>query len=310
MFVWLVLDWEHYGRWRFLFYTCVHTLVWIPLLTIHSYINIRLFLLKGSYLIFIVASLLLIVFSGVIAYYFYPVISEDIITYDRFFVNRVLFFSMPTLIEIFMHNRRIQEQLNKIETQQEIIRLNQQTGPHLFFNTLSTLQKYIIHKSEKAEDILIATSDLMRHWLTMGHEMTTDLTAEIRFLENYIALEKMRLGDKIAVDFIVQGDAISKKILSMLLIVFIENAFKYGSLVNKGQINIVLLIEDTTLYFQIDNPNPPPNYRVTTVSTHTGLDNIRKRLHLMYSNNYFLETAVTEDSFRVNLSVPIIPTTY
>lgn len=304
MAAWLLLDWNNYGQWNFFTYTVVHTFVCIPLLIIHSYINIRLLLLKERYILFMTATILLIVFSGAIAYFFYPVVSEDIITYHKFFINRIVLFSLPTIFEIFIRNRSIQEQLSAIEVRQEIIRLNQQTGPHLFFNTLSTLQKHVIQKSDNAEAILVAVGDLMRSWLMMSSEIWIDLRREVEFLENYIALEKPRLNDKIKVEFLIQGQPNSKKILSMVLIVLVENAFKYGALAKEGTICIVLAIEDNTLIFQAENPNLSPVYKGKVAGTNTGLNNIQRRLEIIYPNQYSLEITA-ENTYRVALTIPL-----
>lgn len=176
----------------------------------------------------------------------------------------------------------------------ELKLLKAQLNPHFLFNTLNNLYGLSVVKSEKLPALMLKLSDLLRYSLYETKDTLVALQKEITYLENYIALEKIRLEDQTDILFEKTGNLSSKTIAPMLLIVFIENAFKHlGNLKNdQSHVKIKLNIEDTSLKFECQNTYDK-NYTnsLEKKSGGIGLKNVRKRLELLYPKNHQLIVA-------------------
>lgn len=193
-------------------------------------------------------------------------------------------------------------QLKNENTQTELLHLKSQVNPHFFFNMLNNLYGWVDKDQKKAKELILKLSDMMRYSIYEGEKDWVPLEKEIDYLKNYIALHKMRYHKNIKVDFIhdIQGDGY--KIMPLLFIILLENAFKHGveNLRGDAFVEIVLKAEEDDVYFMIRN-----NYDPEALSKQKGigLKNLKRRLELMYPNKHTLFFKREEEIYNVELRV-------
>lgn len=197
--------------------------------------------------------------------------------------------------------RRQQEKEAKLQL------LKGQLNPHFLFNTLNNLYGLSVLKSDKLPSLMLKLSDLLRYSLYETKETFVSLAHEIIYLENYISLEKIRLEDKTEIVFNKTGNFSDKKIAPMLLIVFVENAFKHLDTTNKSNtVKVEVNIKDNQLLFYCENtfdPNEIKNKSLETGKSGIGLQNAKKRLDLIYPNKHQLKISKNNENYLVNLNL-------
>jgi len=182
--------------------------------------------------------------------------------------------------------------------------LKSQIAPHFLFNTLNSLYSLAIVKSDKTAQGILQLSALMRYIVSETQAEKVSLKTEIRQLQNYLNLQKTRLTDETEVIFTVTGNYYSLEIAPLLLLVFVENAFKYGiSTEDKETILIDLKIKESRFYFKVSNSKV--SLMNEESSTGIGLKNVKTRLDLIYGSKHSLLIAENEDSFEVNLEIEL-----
>jgi two-component system, LytTR family, sensor kinase len=187
--------------------------------------------------------------------------------------------------------------------------LKGQLSPHLLFNTLNNLYGLALLKSDILPPLMLRLSDVMRYSLYETNQTYVHLNQEITYLKNYLELEKLRVGDnvKLDIDFPEKVD-LKVEIAPMLLIVFIENAFKHSRHAAKENryINMKLILDKTAIYFHIENSFAEKNaYFQISKETNSGigLELTKRRLDLLYEKNYTLNIDNQEDIFKVDLKL-------
>jgi len=150
-------------------------------------------------------------------------------------------------------------------------------------------------------------SDLMRYLLESSQKRKVLVKHELDFLQNYIELEKIRLGKKAKVNFEFKGDQSGKIISPMLLIPFVENCFKHGISVNPADnvIDISIVVEENVLILKTSNSIAPKRISPTSKTTSTGIENVKKRLELLYPEKHQLKIKEDETRFSVILKIEI-----
>lgn len=199
--------------------------------------------------------------------------------------------------------------LEKEQLETELRLLRAQISPHFFFNTLNNIYALSLEKSDKTPDTIIKLSDLMRYVLYETRDKDQSLKKELVFIQNYLDLEKIRYNENLNLKFEVTGDPKGKKIAPLLLVQFIENAFKHGAnkSIGKVKIDIRATIEEKFLYFRISNTKPK-NQAMSTKkqSGGIGLSNVEKRLKLRYGEHeYRLDIFDESDEYIVNLKLKL-----
>ena len=220
----------------------------------------------------------------------------------------VILVSAFKLLKLNLENAKRTKALETkiLETQlklkeQELNYLKMQIHPHFLFNTLNTLYGFALKKADETPEMILKLSNLLDYLLYQANKPFVLLSEEINHIEDYIELEKMRFNNTLDVMF--NYDAINEntKIAPMLLIPFVENSFKHGSLKN-GVLKIRIHLSSTTenMVFTIENSSLNNN---TTLNKGIGLENIQKRLDLLYKNNYNLNIINSETTFKVTLDL-------
>ena len=189
----------------------------------------------------------------------------------------------------------------------ELKLLKGQLNPHFLFNTLNNLYGLSVLKSDKLPNLMLKLSDLLRYSLYETQEKLVPLENEIKYLENYISLEKIRLEDKTAIKFTKSGNFIDKKIAPMLLIVYVENAFKHLDLTNQNsKVVIEITLKDKKLIFNCENTfDIHVNNNLEKGKSGIGLQNAEKRLGLIYPNMHQLKMERIKNNYNVNLTLDL-----
>jgi sensor histidine kinase YesM len=225
------------------------------------------------------------------------------------FLNLFFFVVITSSFKFYREFVKKQELLIKSENEQlktELSLLKAQVNPHFLFNTLNNLYGLILQKNtEQAAEITLKLSDLMRYVLESSKTEKVSLQKEVNFLEDYLALEKIRLAQQAVIRLEVSG--IEKKVLvaPLLFIPLVENAFKHGlqTLSKDSFAHFSLSIQGNELYFEAHNS--VGKTIENQAKSGTGLDNLRKRLALIYPTKHFLEIEEKENSFKVTLQISL-----
>jgi LytS/YehU family sensor histidine kinase len=207
------------------------------------------------------------------------------------------------VFERFKQQEKRQEELVKINLKTELAFLKNQISPHFFFNTLNNIYSLIEINTKHAQDAVIRLSKLMRYLLYESDHIRVNLLDELEFMKNYIELMSLRLSDKVKLEILFPQLKNSYQIPPLLFIPFLENAFKHGvSYKHESYIKISLDILDDMLQFECSNSiiNGEEDEKLFSG---IGLDNVKKRLELLYPNNYELDMNRSDKVFTVILKI-------
>ncbi|WP_228238385.1 sensor histidine kinase [Allomuricauda sp. M10] len=209
----------------------------------------------------------------------------------------------------YLRETRKASRLEKEQLETELRFLRAQISPHFFFNTLNNIYSLSLEKSDRTPETIIKLSDLMRYVLYETKEKNQSLKKEIHFIQNYLDLEQIRYNENLDLEFNVKGNSKGHKIAPLLLVQFIENAFKHGANKNIGKvkIHIDISIEEKFLYFQVRNTKPMEHNPDTSKKAGgIGLPNVEKRLKLRYAEDeYQLSIQDESDEYVVNLMLKL-----
>lgn len=287
-----------------------------------SYFNIYVlmpqFLRRKLYFSYFLSLLMLISLTSflvIITYYFVDFIPEQTkasLWSQRFFAFNAISISYTIAVTLSLklvknwYDREQQaKNLEKLNIEAELKFLKSQINPHFLFNSLNGIYALALQKDNKTSEMILKLSEMLRYLLYSGNEERVKLEDEIDYIQNYLAFEKLRFGDRLEVIFSAIGDIQNKKIAPMLFLPFFENAFKHGvnkqtetSLV-KGKIEVA----NDKLNFKLEN-NAFDIYKPdTNLSGGIGLENIQKRLRLLYPKSSILEIENKKNKFIVKFSV-------
>lgn len=189
----------------------------------------------------------------------------------------------------YQKTQQVQRETENERLKSELSFLRSQISPHFMFNLMNSLVSLNRKKSDLVEPVLLKMSDLLRYMLYEKDDKQISLENEVKYLENYIDLQKVRFADYVDIDFFVNKPLLSKNIEPMLLIPFVENAFKHGvGLVEKPIIKIELETIKNQLHFKVTNKFSSDKQEAKDGASGIGLANVKRRLELLYPNQYVL----------------------
>ncbi|MGN6294560.1 MAG: sensor histidine kinase [Chitinophagaceae bacterium] len=225
-------------------------------------------------------------------------------------VSIILFvavWSLSTAICIIREWRRTESRVMQAEADKanaELSFLKAQINPHFLFNTLNNIYSLAITKNEHTAESIMKLSNIMRYVTDDVREDFVSLENEIECLRDYIDLQKLRLGRKMKVDFIVEGVVAGKKIAPLILMNFIENVFKYGiSNHEPSDIVIRLSVQDNHIVFFCRNKLFETKH--PSARTGIGLQNTRQRLQHLYPDKHFLNINTQNGFYIVQLTLQV-----
>jgi len=282
-----------------------------------NYVLLPKYLYKRKYLIFIILSMIIIglvifIEEAVLEQIYYPDTRGS--KFLGIFQN--LMGTMPTLTVLVgfkfgwdaLHTQKKVQELKSSVKESELQFLKSQINPHFLFNNLNNLYAHAVEQSPKTPDIILELSDVLRYML---YECTADFVSlgkELKQLKSYISLSELQIEDRGIVNFNVENCQTTHRIAPLILIVFIENAFKHSSSSQSEEIKINIDITETEegiLKFRCFN-----SFRnlsnTTSLEGGIGLENVKKRLDLIYPNAHQLKVSTLEnESFLVDLSIDL-----
>ena len=214
-------------------------------------------------------------------------------------INALVLLGLTTGIKLVLDFREREKQ--HIRTELDL--LKSQMHPHFFFNTLNNLYSLTVQKSDLAPEVVLKLSDLLSYMLYESGAARVPLEKEIANLENYMALERLRFGNRISLAFDKEGETLAVLVPPLILLAFVENSFKHGLKDQAGPLHIALSlkVEAGHLAFSISNPAP----RASGDTGGIGLKNVTRRLALLYGSRYTLDAGQHADRFHVHLKIPL-----
>ncbi len=287
-----------------------------------QYLLIPNLLSKGRHLAFgisvaIWTSLLVLAYQGIQVFlldvFFYPEVEFEFINVTLA-LGAIVRLYTPALVIIAVkaHFDRLAEKERLHALQQERVStelkyLKAQLNPHFLFNTLNNLYSYVLTNSPKAPDMILRLSEILDYALYKSQEPSVPLSQEIKLIDNYLELEKIRYGDRLVVQFYKPTRAINNPITPLLLLSVVENAFKHGagSGVERPKIKISLKEDQEQISFKVwnnklDHPIPRSN---DDYKEGIGLFNIKRQLELIYPDRH--EVKIKEGSHFFELALRI-----
>jgi len=187
----------------------------------------------------------------------------------------------------------------------EISYLKAQINPHFLFNTLNSIYSLAIQKSDLAPIAVVKLSAIMRYVTSDAQKDKVSLEKELNYMLDYIDLQKMRFGETLNLNYKVNGSWANKQIAPLLLVPFVENAFKYGVNPEKeSSVNIEVTIEGMNLIMQVDNAILNMK-RDDQYEGGLGLENTKNRLQLLYPGKHVLRITETQTDFSLYLKIDL-----
>ena len=271
----------------------------------------------GLYLLlFVLAAAIMTPLRSLVIYWIYvrsPVGVDGLLQQQGLiFLSHLAAGGTSTMLKIasdWTRGTRERQKLQQQTLQSELKFLRTQINPHFLFNTLNSLYALTLKKSDRAPETVLKLSEMMRYMLYESNAAAVPLRKEVDYLRNYLDLERLRHGEEADIRFDVEGDVDEQDIAPMILVTFVENAFKHGigKVLGAGFVHMVLLVEADEIRFHIENAKPSDAV-ASGGPGGIGLVNVGRRLDLLYPERHELHTLVTDDVYAVDLYLDLTPT--
>jgi hypothetical protein len=180
--------------------------------------------------------------------------------------------------------------------------LKAQLNPHFFFNTLNSVYSLVLDRSGNAANVILKLANLMSYMIYDSSQNKVLLSNEINHIRNYTELERMRFIDRVDLSLIVSGDPEGKRIAPLLLLPFVENAFKHGIENNNGWITIDIKISGDRIYLKVENSY---SAKSKPESPGMGLANVKRRLDLLYPFKHSLKIEQEPNCYLIDLKIDL-----
>jgi sensor histidine kinase YesM len=302
------------NEWNRLYFSALDTgLILLTFYALYAYLMPDYFRRRNLGRLIVLSLLLILVLAGLAAWIMGLLLQNMIVpihfdfswTYKDMQYNRLFMALLGVLAGIFVklaldrfELRRSLAALEKERSAAELTYLKAQLNPHFLFNSLNSLYSQLELGTGDPKQTLSALADMLRYQLYDSGQDLAALNKELAYLAGYIALQKLRL-DNCVVTYVVAGDIQSQEIAPLLLITFVENAFKHVSdNLTANFIDIQVRINEGQLDFNCRN-----SYEVGTTGKGIGLDNVRKRLSLIYGERQQLQIREEHNIYNVELSL-------
>jgi two-component system, LytTR family, sensor kinase len=223
------------------------------------------------------------------------------------FYPAVMAFALSSSVRITMEwfkNERQKKEMEAEKLSSELAFLKSQVNPHFLFNILNNICSLARKKSDETENAIIKLSQIMRYMLQDSKDEKVSLEKEMEYLQSYIELQRLRLPDAVKIDFTTEGRPELFSIEPLLLIPFVENAFKHGvSYQDSSEIRIRLLCRGQMLYFSVENHIAKHQGGAIEQGSGIGLKNVMRRLELLYPGRHQLRIDDDGNQYKVELEI-------
>ncbi|PPK99130.1 sensor histidine kinase [Parapedobacter indicus] len=193
----------------------------------------------------------------------------------------------------------------QVALQAELNFLKSQIHPHFLFNTLNNLYALTLDQSPKSSEVVLGLSDILRYMLYECNADYVSLKRDVAIIQNYLTLEQLRYGDRLDLNFSIKGSITDQRIAPLLMIPLIENAFKHGAseMTEEAWINIDLDVDAYRLKLKVSNSKPGQPIERDAACGNIGLQNLKKRLELMYPETHLFTTYDEQDMYLAILQI-------
>lgn len=250
------------------------------------------------------------VFALYLKFYNNPEFQKEIVDAQLYqFILTFIIVGASSILKIitdWVRHQRVRKELENQTMRSELRFLKSQINPHFLFNTLNNLYALTLKKSDKAPEIVLKLSEMMRYMLYECNEKRVPLHKEVNYLRNYLDLERLRQGKNMEIGFQVDGQVKDQKIAPLMFIPFLENSFKHGlnNQLEQGFVNFNLQVHPTAIEMSIANSKPSLP-KPATRSGGIGLKNVKRRLDLLYPANYELDIDDAPNTYTVHLKIDL-----
>jgi hypothetical protein len=228
------------------------------------------------------------------------------------FISFISYFPISTGLAIaiktlknFYVKQNENELLGRENANAELQLLKAQVHPHFLFNTLNNIYSFTLNNDLQAPRLVTNLSDTLQYMLTDCESALVPLSKELKMIRDYIGLEKIRYGKRLEMTMAIAGNVEDKLIVPLLMIPFVENSFKHGASAMMGQVWITLSIQadENMLHFTLVNSKP--GSKKPSAAGGIGLNNVEKRLELLYPGRHLLKIESSINTFTINMQVPL-----
>jgi hypothetical protein len=233
--------------------------------------------------------------------------------YSMFFISESVLAGCAIFLTLKMlkdYYKKMEEKatLAKENADAELQLLKAQVHPHFLFNTINNIYAFILTKPVVAEELVSKLSDTLRYMIIDCDSALVPLEKELSMLQDYITLEKVRYGERLTTTINITGGSPKNKMITPLVMIpFAENAFKHGTsrMLENPWIELYIHIDEKMMNFRLINGKPASGKKFSNGKSGIGINNITKRLELLYPNGHQLQINNQVDRFSVLLNVPI-----
>jgi two-component system LytT family sensor kinase len=303
--------------------TFLEELMYLPGRMVFTYFTLYFllprFLLSGKYAAFlawfIIASFVIGIVQRFVSFSFdYPFYYPQYLQDPFFYVPKIIKMAVGTypiaffavaikLLKYWYANQQAQQVLTQEKLQAELKFLKTQIHPHFLFNTLNNLYALTLKKSDRAPEMVLKLSELINYMLYECKSDEVPLSKEIKFIRNYVDIEKMRYGDKLDVDIRVTGNTSDRTIAPLIILPFVENCFKHGASEELLEAWVKVTIDSHPDHVVIKVENSKASNPNNHESQGIGIQNVKRRLDLLYPERHSLKIINGEETFLVVLSI-------
>lgn len=224
------------------------------------------------------------------------------------FFGGLLLMGMNLGVKLYFRSQEATKAITQIEKhalERQLQYLKYQVNPHFLMNTLNNIHALVDIDPERAKTSIVELSKLMRYVLYEGNNKLTSLSREVQFLRNYVQLMSMRYTGNVSICLDVPEVLPDSMLPPLLLVIFVENAFKHGiSYRTKSFVEISLQPHGDRLLFSCRNSRPEIKHD-ENMKGGVGLSNVRRRLDLLFPDDYTLDIKETDDTYTVKLEIPL-----
>lgn len=313
---------DDYGRQYLILLT--DAFIQIPAVYLTLYVLMPKFLFRERYLEFLVFLILLILFASASAWINYIYVQEPlfwpeddyqpyVLNFGKIFkstgkIYPVIFLAIVLKwFKYWYKEQKSNQLLVEEKLKAELNFLKAQVHPHFLFNTLNNLYALTLKQSKDAPEVVLKLSDLLNYMLYECNADEIMIDKEIKLLKDYIALEKIRYGERLNISFNVLGRAESTRLAPLMLLPFVENSFKHGvsEEMDEAWVSIDLELKPESLTLKVENSKSKNGDREDQFNYKKGigLKNVQRRLELLYPEKHQLTMHDTEDTFLVILKI-------
>ncbi|HLY69459.1 MAG TPA: histidine kinase [Puia sp.] len=294
------------------YFSVIMNLSWVVYFYFNAYVLVPRFIYQHKYWQYTVTQLFSLAWLLLEAFFLFKLFfaPQHFNPRGLLFINCFIFlFFFALSLAYQLINEKVKSDKLNSERENENLKtelslLRSQVSPHFMFNVLNNMVALARKQSDQLEPSLIKLSSLMRYMLYEADEDKVPLEKEIEYLQSYIDLQQQRFGQKVKVNVTVDAPDSTLEIEPMLLIPFVENAFKHGTgLIEDARIDIDLRAKNNVLQFMVRNKYNASSEEIKDKTSGIGLVNVKRRLNLLYNKSYGLMITEQDNWFVISLQL-------